>query len=452
MKPILAFLLVLTNLAFCTLTGCGHKFGLDPEKPVTLTLWHNYGGIMRATMDELLDTFNSTVGKEKGILINCTSINSSAVLQEKLLMAAKGDPGAPDLPDITTCYPKVAITLAEKGLLVDLSEYFIKNELAKYVTSFVNEGRVDGKLYVFPIAKSTEVLFVNQTLFDRFSEATGASMEDLETFEGIAEAAIAYYQWTDAHTPDVPNDGKAFFAIDSIFNLMQVGMEQLGSCFIEGQQAVTTGDTYDHIYETLFEAAVKGGYAVYDGYSSDLSKTGDIICSIGSTAGILFYGDTITYPDNVTETVEYSVLPYPVFRGGKPIAIQRGGGMAVTCSDETKEYAAAVFLKWFTQAEQNMKFISETGYLPVTNSAFGTVMESEAESVDNDNIRKLLKVAIFMHKEYGFYVPPVFDTFDSLGREFEDSFKSEARAARNEYASLLKTSDSYEAYRQIKNK
>ena len=110
MKPILAFLLVLTNLAFCTLTGCGHKFGLDPEKPVTLTLWHNYGGIMRATMDELLDTFNSTVGKEKGILINCTSINSSAVLQEKLLMAAEGDPGAPDLPDITTCYPKVAIT------------------------------------------------------------------------------------------------------------------------------------------------------------------------------------------------------------------------------------------------------------------------------------------------------------------------------------------------------
>jgi multiple sugar transport system substrate-binding protein len=433
MKPILAFFLVVATSLCCVLTGCNNEFGLDPKKPVTLTLWHNYGGIMRTTMDELLDTFNSTVGKEKGIIIDCTSINSSAVLQEKLMMAAKGDPGAPDLPDITTCYPKVAVTLAEKKLLVDLGEYLSKDELSQYVTSFIDEGTIDGKLYVFPIAKSTEVLFVNQTLFDRFSKATGTNIENLSTFEGIVEAAIAYHKWTDANTPDVQNDGKAFFAIDSLFNLMQVGMEQLGISFIENQELVVTGDTYDHIYETLFEAAVKGGYAIYDGYSSDLSKTGDIVCSIGSTAGILFYGDTITYEDNVTETVEYSVLPYPVFRGGRPVAIQRGSGMAVIGSDKTKEYAAAVFLKWLTEPEQNMKFISETGYLPVTDSAFGTVMEGEAESVDNDNIRKLLKVAISMHKQYDFYIPPVFDTFDSLGREFEDSFKSRAREARREY-------------------
>ena len=83
--------------------------------------------------------------------------------------------------------------------------------------------------------------------------------------------------------------------------------------------------------------------------------------------------------------------------------------MAVTKSDPKREYAASVFLKWFTEADQNIKFISETGYLPVTNSAFGTVMENEAKSVDNNNIRKLLKVAISMHKEYEFYIPPVFD-------------------------------------------
>ncbi len=452
MKRVHAYLLIATLLVCSVLAGCSHEFGLDPKKPVTLTLWHNYGGVMMATMDELLEAFNSTVGKEKGIIINCTSINSSAVLQEKLLMAAKGDPGAPELPDITTCYPKVAITLAEKGLLVDLNEYFSQDELSQYVTSFVNEGKFDGKLYVFPIAKSTEVLFLNQTLFDRFSRATGVSVEGLSTFEGISEAASRYYQWTDDQTPDVPNDGKAFFAVDSPFNLMQVAMEQLGSRFVEGQQLVTSGNVYGHIYEALFEVAVKGGYAIYDGYSSDLSKTGDVLCSIGSTAGILFYGDTITYEDNVTETVEYSVLPYPVFQGGKHVAIQRGGGMAVTCSGKTKEYAAAVFLKWFTAAGQNINFVSETGYLPVTNAAFGTVMESEAETVANDNIRKLLKTAISMHKEYDFYIPPVFDEFDSLGREMESSFKSAARAARDEYLILLETVDSGEAYRQVRTK
>ena len=49
---------------------------------------------------------------------------------------------------------------------------------------------------------STEILFVNQTLFDRFSAATGISLESLSTFEGIADAALRYYEWTDSLIPD----------------------------------------------------------------------------------------------------------------------------------------------------------------------------------------------------------------------------------------------------------
>lgn len=452
MKKIMAVFLILGVFLCSLFAGCSKDVGLDPKKPITLTLWHNYGGVMQNTMDELLDTFNCTVGKDKGIVINVTSINSSSVLQEKLLMAANGDPGAPELPDITTCYPKIAINLAQKNLLVDLSQYFPKDELSKYVPSFIEEGKIDNKLYVFPIAKSTEVLFVNQTLFDRFSQATGVPIEKLSTFEGISQTAMKYYQWTDEQTPDVPNDGKNFYAADSLFNVLQVGMKQLGNSIIQNEKLVTSGETYNHIYETLFEAAVKGGYAIYDGYSSDLSKTGDIVCSTGSTAGILFYGDTITYDDNRTEKVEYTILPYPVFEGGEPIAIQRGSGMVVIKSDERKEYAAKVFLKWFTEAEQNMKFISQTGYLPVTNAAFETVMKDEGQSVDNENIKKLLNVAASMYKEYEFYIPPTFDTSESIAGEYEKEFKAEANSVRKEYLKLLDTTDSDEAYSQLKNR
>lgn len=452
MKKIMTVFLIVVVFLCSLFTGCSKDVGLDPKNPVTLTLWHNYGGVMQTTMDELLDTFNSTVGKDKGIVINVTSINSSSVLQEKLLMAANGDPGASELPDITTCYPKIAINLAQKDLLVDLNQYFTKGELSKYVASFIEEGKIDNKLYVFPIAKSTEVLFVNQTLFDRFSQATGVSIGKLSTFEGIAETAMKYYQWTDEQTPNIPNDGKNFYAADSLFNVMQVGMKQLGNSIIQNEKLVTSGETYNHIYETLFEAAVKGGYAIYDGYSSDLSKTGDIVCSTGSTAGILFYGDTITYDDNRTEKVEYTILPYPVFEGGKPTAIQRGSGMVVISSDEKKEYAAAVFLKWFTESEQNMKFISQTGYLPVTNAAFETVMEDKGQSISNENIKKLLNVAASMYKEYDFYIPPVFDTFESIADEYERKFKTDASSSRKEYLKLFDTTDSDEAYSQLKNR
>ena len=42
---------------------------LDPDKPVTLTMWHVYGAQARSPMNMLIDRFNQTVGKEQGIII-----------------------------------------------------------------------------------------------------------------------------------------------------------------------------------------------------------------------------------------------------------------------------------------------------------------------------------------------------------------------------------------------
>ncbi|HOL17293.1 MAG TPA: extracellular solute-binding protein [Bacillota bacterium] len=176
--------------ALLLLSGC--RSDSAGTNPVILALWHNYGGQLKETMDEMIDRFNETVGQEKGILINVTSISGSAAIHEKLAMAAGGEPGAPPLPDLTTAYPKTALLLAEKGLLVNLDRYFTATELSAYVPHFLQEGRFeDGGLYVFPIAKSTEVLFVNTTIFNRFAEATGTKLADIQTFEGIARAAAA---------------------------------------------------------------------------------------------------------------------------------------------------------------------------------------------------------------------------------------------------------------------
>ena len=213
------------------LAGCGHPGRPSPKDPVTLTMWHNYGGDMQKTMDALIDEFNSTLGREQGIVINVTAISSSAELNESLDMIAAGDPGAPAMPDICTAYPKVAIQFQQTGRLANLDSYFSQEELSGYVPAFIEEGRLaDGGLYVFPLAKSTEILYLNQTLFDRFAAETGAKQEQLATFEGIAALSKMYYDWTDAKTPDIPGDGKMFFTADSWFNVAQAGMKQLEMC------------------------------------------------------------------------------------------------------------------------------------------------------------------------------------------------------------------------------
>ena len=415
MRKILSLALTGLLLIFA-LAGCtGGKTVLNPKDPVTLNMWHNYGGEMQQTMDLLIDEFNATVGKEKGIVINVTAISSSSDLNKSLAMIAGGDPGAQDMPDIFTGYPKIAMQFYEKGMLANLDNYFTDDELSGYIDAFVEEGRLDdGGLYVFPIAKSTEILYLNQTLFDEFSSATGANPELLKTFEGLAELSQMYYEWS---------GGKQFFSSDSWFNVAEVGMVQLNSSlFLENGDLSLDNDTYRHIFETLYTPATQGGFAIYDGYSSDLSKTGDLVCSTGSSAGILFYGDTITYADGTVKDVEYNILPYPVFEGGEKWALQRGGGLMVAKTDEKKELAAAEFIKWLSAPEQNMQFISQTGYLPVTKKAFGTDLQAHLKSVEDIRIKKMLTAVSSMYKEYSYFTAPNLSEFDEVSSKYTTDF------------------------------
>lgn len=214
-----------------------------------------------------------------------------------------------------------------------------------------------------------------------------------------------------------------FFSADSWLNVAQAGMRQQGKDLFANEALSLNNPEYQKIWTTLYPGFVKGGFAIYDGYSSDLSKIGELLCSTGSSAGILFYGDTITYPDNTVEQVEYSILPFPVFKGGEKYAIQRGNGFCVASSDKTREYAAACFLKWFTSPEPNLRFTFSTGYLPVTNEAFGTRMEKQVEEIKDPRIKEMLLAVTEMYKHYTFFVAPVFESFDKLGKNYETSFK-----------------------------
>lgn len=435
----LLVMMLLLALAPACLNGCAASWsGLDAQAPVTLTMWHNYEGHMQQAMDALVDEFNLTAGQKQGITINVTSVFSSAELDERLTMIANGDPGAPDLPDIFTGYPRSAVQLQEQEMLANLDDHFTADELSAYVDEFIAEGRLaDGGLYVFPIAKSTEVLYLNQTLFDDFAAATGADMRGLVSFEGIAELSRLYYDWTDGKTPEVRGDGKQFYSADDWFNVALVGMEQLGASLLDaaGEPALDN-DTYAHIFTTLYGPAVEGGFAIYDGYSSELAKTGDVVCSTGSSAGVLYYGDSITYADGTVKEVEYSILPYPLFEGGQPLALQRGGGMMVKKSDQPTEYAAAVFIKWLTAAEQNMSFIAQTGYLPVTRQAFEADLLTLLATMEDNNIKQMLDTVLAMYYgRYDFFTAPNTSDPDAVSKGYEKDFIALLTAQRQAYPS-----------------
>ena len=51
-------------------------------------------------------------------------------------------------------------------------------------------------LKILPVVRSTENLFLNKTDWDRFAGDTGVRLDRLSTWEGVAETAKAYYEWS----------------------------------------------------------------------------------------------------------------------------------------------------------------------------------------------------------------------------------------------------------------
>jgi len=133
------------------------------------------------------------------------------------------------------------------------------------------------------------------------------------------------------------------------------------------------------------------------------------------------------------ENVEYSILPYPVFEGGNKVALQRGGGLMVAKTDEKKEYAAALFIKWLTDSEQNMKFIEKTGYLPVTRKAFEEDMQEHLANLEDTRIHKMLTAVLSMYDRYEFITAPNYRNLDADSEAYESNFKILLKQAREQY-------------------
>ena len=356
------------------LTGCGASSPLDPKNPVSLTVWHYYNGSQQAAFDALVEEFNDTVGREKGIYVEGYSQGSVSDLESAVRDSIAGKVGADAMPDIFSSYADTAYEVELAGALADLSVYLTDEELEKYVASYIEEGRIaaDGTLRIFPTAKSTEIMMINKTDWDKFAAATGASLESLTTIEGITATAQSYYEWTDSLTPDIPEDGKAFYGRDAVDNYFVIGMRQMGVEIFHVEDGKVTLNVPEaelyRLWENYYVPMVKGYFGAYGSYRSDDVKTGDILAYTGSTSSAMYLPNQVEL-DESSYTIDYIVMTAPIFEGGQHSAVQQGAGMVVTKSDKKHEYAAVEFLKWFTQAENNLEFGCVSGYLPVLKEA-----------------------------------------------------------------------------------
>lgn len=366
------------TIAVMGVAGCGKGQAdvvkLDAKNPVSITVWHYYNGAQKTSFDELVTEFNNTVGREKGIYVEGHSQGDVNTLEENVLAAVEKQVGSANVPNIFSTYADTAYAVDQMGCLADISVYMSEEELSEYVDSYIEEGKIgsDGELRIFPVAKSSEIFMLNKTDWDTFAKATGTELSLLETKEGIVEAARRYYEWTDALTPDINGDGKAFYGRDAIANLFIIGSMELGTEIFEvNEQKVTLNvdrEVMRKIWDIYYVPYVKGYFGAYGRFRSDDVKIGKLLAYTGSTASSMYFPEQVEL-ESESYPIEYMILPPPLFAEGESYGVQQGAGMVISKATPEEEYASVLFLQWFTQAENNLLFGCSSGYLPVRKEA-----------------------------------------------------------------------------------
>ena len=271
----------------------------------------------------------------------------------------------------------------------------------------MEEGTVHDRLVILPLTKSTEILFVNKTAFDRFAADTGVSLDDLFTWEGLYAVAEIYRDWS---------KGKCFFVHDDHFSYFQVGVESLGEDFFD-ENGLTFGSIFHRAWEPYARTALTGEPWLGSGYATEPLRTGDAIASVASSASVLYYSNIVTYPDNTTEEVEIISLPCPIFEDGEKLVMQRGVGVCTVKSTP----------------ERNVDFVTELGYMPVTKAGFDEYLPSAIEGLTDPMYVSLYQAFLKTRQDYSFYVPPQREDYLELETRFEKLVRLKLTAGQTQY-------------------
>ena len=385
-KRLLALGLVFMSAA---MVGCGSK-GNDTssadivteiKEPVEITFWHAMNGDLEKTLTSLTDKF---MAENPNIKVTLQNQSSYKDLQQKIT-ATVASPK--DLPTMTQAYPDWMFNPIKDNLVEDLTPY-IENETLKFdnyediLPSFREAVKIDGKIYGMPFNKSTEVLWYNKTLLDELGLKVPTTYDELvQVAKTIKEkkgiAGAGFDSLNNYYTTFLKSEGKTF---DANFDVTDEASAKAVNYYLEG---------------------VKEGYfriAGTDNYLSGPFGNGTVAMYVGSNAGENFV------KQGVGDKFEVAAAPYPT-----SASLQQGTDLYVFSSATAEQKTAAyMFLKFLTTKENQITWASQTGYMPVRQSA----IDSEEYKKSGSLIAPILSDAT-----KNLYTNPVVSGADAAYRE-----------------------------------
>lgn len=329
---------------------------LDPSGQV-ITYWYQHSGNREEILQAMITEFNNT--NEWGITVNGAYAGSYPEIYKKIVA---GIPSR-EVPNISVSYQNQAAIYVTLDGIVELAPYiesprwgFTQGELDDFFP-FVELGdylpQFDGR-YGFPPQRSMEVLYYNEDWLDELGY--DHPPRNWDEFEEMACAAS---------DPDAGKYGYALSIDASTFADML--FNRGGSLINEDASAYTFGDESGMeviaFIQNLFEeeCAIKEpeGYADREYFAA-----GIVLFTFSSTSGLPEYRTDVAEGANFN----WSISTMPTSLDNPKVNIY-GASLSILRTNEEKQLASWIFIRWLTEMEQTAHWARSTNYFPVRESA-----------------------------------------------------------------------------------
>lgn len=336
---------------------------LDPRGQ-TITYWHPFTGATAKLLTAMVEDFNRA--NPERITVVEESQGGYTDLYDKILAGISRQ----QLPAVALAYPNQAAVYAAQGALVALDAYahdsvwgYREAELADFFPIVLEADVLPqfGGRYGWPFQKSMEVLFYNEEWLKELGAAgppeTWAAFEELacqavqQPFSKQAGpgAALGYEYSVDASR-------FAAFVFSRGGELLNA--EATGFVFNDAVGLETL---------TFWQGLVAQGCAAPTrqryGDQADFGA-GRVLFTTGTIAGLYYYRQEVEKGANFAWNI--SPLPHST---AEPRLNIYGPSHSIFVGAPEQQLAAWIFLKWLSEPEQQARWASHTGYLPIRRSA-----------------------------------------------------------------------------------
>jgi multiple sugar transport system substrate-binding protein len=357
-----ATVLLALLLASLAVFGQGKELaGVDPTA-ATITYWFPHTGANSDAIQKMIADFNAA--NPWKITVKGEYAGSYDQIYNKMVAAI----AARNPPELVVAYQNQAAMYAMNDALVDMNVYVkdpkwgLGKDLGDFFEGFINQdvnAQFGGKRLGFPPNRSLEVMYCNLTLL----KSVGINAPPKTWDEFAADCLKVTNKGNDTYG----------YAVDNLDASHVYGLViSRGGDFARPDGKGYTLNTPQMKAAMMYmQGLLKQGVArkipkKYDD-QTDFGN-GKVAFTMGSTSGLTFYDKAVKA--NRNGPFLWVIAPVPqTAASGAPVMDLYGASVSIPRSTPQKQLAAWLFIRWFSEPEQQAQWAHVSKYFPVRKAA-----------------------------------------------------------------------------------